>query len=197
MKENRSRWDEIYKKGAHWEKGSSKNMQLFIKYLNKGDRVLDAGCGSGQDSIFLAKQGFEVWGIDISNEAIKKAKKNKEKYKLENLHFLVGDIQNLKFEDEFFDAIYSGWVLHNLPLEKPASEIHRVLKKRGIAFLAFLLNTKYVKDKKIVRFHRKEDILKVYKKRFKILKQIQFHQEDFETERPHTHDVFIIILKKL
>ena len=169
-----------------------KNMRLFIKYLNKGDKVLDAGCGFGRDSFFLAKHGFEVWGVDISSKAIKRAKRN---FKARNLHFSVGDIQNLDFKDNFFDAVYSGGVLHMLPLEKPASEIYRVLKDGGIAFLHFLLNKKYISGE-TTSFHKKEDIIKVYRKKFKILKQIQFHQEDLEAEKPHTHDVLILILKK-
>jgi ubiquinone/menaquinone biosynthesis C-methylase UbiE len=191
-KEEISRWERAYKEGAHWEEGPSKNMQKFTKYLKKGDKILDIGCGSGRDSIFLAKQGFEVWGIDISKEAIKKAK---EKFRAKNLHFLVGDIKDLKFKDEFFDAVYSGWVLQSIPLKKASLEIFRVLKKGGVAFLAFLLNTKIIATGKITEFHKKEDIISTYKN-FQILKQLTFKSEDFKAKEPHTHDAFIIILKK-
>lgn len=191
-KEKIVEWEKSYKKGAHWERGPSRNMVEFAKYLKKGDKVLDLGCGSGRDSIFLANQRFEVWGIDISKEAIRKAK---EKFQSENLHFLVAEAENLPFTDEFFDVIYSGWVLQSIPLKKAYSEILRVLKKEGIAFLAFLLNTKIIGSGKIKEFHKKEDILSNYKN-FRIIRQNEFKTEDFEDEEPHTHEVLILILRK-
>ncbi len=192
-KDKAFRWDKIYKKRAHWEKGFSKEVLEFSKYLRKGDRVLDAGCGSGRSSIFLAREGFEVWGVDISKEGIKKAK---NKIQLKTLHFLVGDIENLPFKKGFFDAVYSESVLNFVPLEKAASEIFRVLKKGGVAFIWLLLNIKIISTGKIRKFYNKEDIISVYRKKFKILEQKDFTRKDLKAENPHTHKMFVIILKK-
>lgn len=55
--------------------------ELFIKnnvhYLRKGT-VLDIACGDGRNAIFLAKSGFEVTGVDFSDEAIKRLSKFSE-----------------------------------------------------------------------------------------------------------------------
>lgn len=194
-KEKQIDWNRVYKEGSQlWEPkdGPSKSVQEFIRYLKEGDKILDLGCGSGRDSIFLAKQGYDVWGIDISKEAIKKAKEN---FQAKNLHFLVANAENLPFEDEFFDAIYSRWVLQFVPLKKAASEIFRVLKNNGIAFIAFLLNTKIIATRELTEFHRKEDIISTYEN-FKILKQVEFKIEELDAKKPHMHDALIIILKK-
>ncbi len=182
-------WDKVYKKGAQWEEQPEDSKRL-LPYLKKGDNVLDLGCGSGRESIFLAKQGFKVWGIDISKEAIKKAQAKAEK-----VNFQIGNANEIPFENEFFNAVYSGWVLHFIPLEKPAKEIYRVLKKGGVACLGFLLNTKAIRIEKFTEFYSEKEILDAYKD-FKILKSEKFTSKDLEDEHPHTHDAIILILKK-
>jgi ubiquinone/menaquinone biosynthesis C-methylase UbiE len=186
-------YNKVYKEGAHWEKGPSPYVEEFTRYLKKRDKILDAGCGSGRDSVFLAKKGFEVCGIDFSKEAIKKAK---EKFGAKNLRFLVGKVENLPFKKRFFDGVYSGYVLQHASLKKTASEIARVLKDGGIAYLIFLLNYKYLSTNKTIKYHKKGDIVSVYKKNFKILKRKEFYTEDFRTKEPHGHTFFIIVLRK-
>lgn len=187
-------WNELYRKGQHWEgKDHSKQMDKFITYLKKGDKVLDVGCGSGRDSIFLAEQGFEVWGIDFSEEAIRKAELKCNK---DNLHFSVQDACLLNFENDFFDAIYSGWTLEAVPLEKSVSEIYRVLRKYGIAYLVLHTNRKSVAGELIESYHSKQKIIDACKK-FKILYQEDLFLDDsYDKEDPHMHDAFLIVLRK-
>ncbi|MFH1866893.1 MAG: methyltransferase domain-containing protein [Patescibacteria group bacterium] len=192
-KKQTSRWNKIYKKGAHWEKGLSKQILEFIKYLKKGYKVLDAGCGSGRNSVFLSERGFEVWGIDTSEVGIKKAKKKRQ---LKNLHLLVGNIEELPFNNEFFNAIYCGGVLNFIPLENAALEIFRVLKKNGVAFIWLLLDTKIISTGEKKEFHKKVDILSTYSKKFQIFQQKEFFSNDLRAERPHSHRIFELILKK-
>ncbi|MBD3263129.1 methyltransferase domain-containing protein [Candidatus Woesearchaeota archaeon] len=191
-KNNVVEWNKVYKKGSHWEKGQSENILTFTKYLKKGDKILDIGCGSGRDPAFLAKKGFEVYGIDISKEAIKKAKEN---FIAENLHFSISNAENIRFEDEFFDKIYSAFVLQFTSLKTTASEIFRVLKKNGVAFLIFLLNTKIVSSGKTTEYYKKEAICLAYKK-FKILEEFKFISKDYQAKEPHIHDIFVLVLKK-
>jgi len=190
---NFSRWDRKYKKGAHWEKGPSKEIIEFKKYLQKGCKVLDAGCGSGRNSIFLTKKGFEVWGIDISNIGIKKAK---EKFQSKNLHFLVGNIEKTSFKSNFFDAVYSGGVLNFIPLKKPSLEIFRILKKGGVALLWLIIDTKIKSTGERKLFHDKDEITSIYRKKFLILKQKEFISKDLKAKKPHIHKIFELILKK-
>jgi SAM-dependent methyltransferase len=77
----------------------SEHYELFMKYVPKGSKILDAGFGSGRDIAFF-KQHYDVTGIDLSNEFVT--------YVKENIHPNVYqmDILKLKFEEKF-DAIWS------------------------------------------------------------------------------------------
>ena len=95
---------------------------------HKGEKVLEIGCGVGMDSLEYAKNGALVYGIDLTDSAIKLTK---ERFKLNNLKgdFKTMDAENLKFEDNTFDFVYSCGVLHHTPnTEKAIKEIKRVLK---------------------------------------------------------------------
>jgi ubiquinone/menaquinone biosynthesis C-methylase UbiE len=104
----------------------------IIKHFNlkPGMRVLDVGCAKG----FLVKDllelcpGLEVFGIDISEYAIK----NCEKKVIG--HIYKGEADNLLFPDDSFDAVISINTIHNLPRErclKAIQEIERIAPGRG------------------------------------------------------------------
>jgi ubiquinone/menaquinone biosynthesis C-methylase UbiE len=193
MKKSIIRWDQAYKQGTHWEVGPSRSVKEFVNYLKKGTKVLDLGCGSGRDSIYLAKKGYEVVGLDVSAEAIKKAR-SKASSSYSNLHFIEGKAEKLPFEVESFDAVYSTWTLQFCPLAEPASEIYRVIKKDGVAYLAFILATKH--EGKTSKRIEKEEVLQTYKK-FKLIASQEFEIEDHhEKGRPHWHENLVLILKK-
>ena len=194
MKKNKfTLWDERYEKGQHWEsKKTSKDIKDFEKYLKKRTKILDLGCGSGRDAIYLAKKGFEVYGIDVSKVALERARK---KYGGKNLHLIVGEAENLPFKNNFFDAIYCGWVLHFTKLEKSTSEIIRVLKKGGVVYLGFLLNMKFIETGKIENIIEKGKTMPYFKK-LKIIKEKEYEVTDADEERPHKHDISVVVLKK-
>ncbi|UZE93851.1 MAG: class I SAM-dependent methyltransferase [Candidatus Pacearchaeota archaeon] len=193
-------WDKVYKKGPHWERKHSKAIEDFVRYLEKRDKVLDLGCGSGRDVVFLARNGFDVYGIDISKEAIKKAR-NKIKEKGLKAYFDVGDLTALKFENNFFDAIYSNAVLNFTLLQESCSEIYRILKKDGLAYLIFLLD--YIplfndgKNKEDHSFYPEDLILQTYKNsKFNIIYSKKFLSLDLGGEKPHKHNILNLLLKK-
>ena len=64
-------------------------------------RALDIGCGTGDNSIWLARRGFEVTGLDISALAVKKANEKALEAGIECL-FLVADFLTTRIEDERF-----------------------------------------------------------------------------------------------
>lgn len=106
---------------------------IFLKKINK---VLDFGCGVGRLTRALAKYFPSVYGLDISETMIKKAKKLNAKYK--NCHFLVNRRgSSLSFRDNYFDFIYSDIVLQHFPnkktMLKQISEFIRILRPSGIA----------------------------------------------------------------
>lgn len=111
--------------------------------LKEGDKVLDAGCGTGTLALMLKKQvgnnGF-VAGIDMSSGMLKQAKIKSDK---ENLHidFRVASIEKIPFSDNFFNVVTSTWVIHQLSLslkKKGFKEIFRVLRPGGCFLLVDL-----------------------------------------------------------
>ncbi len=93
--------------------------------------ILDGGCGPGTYGIILAQEGARVIGVDISPEAIKVAKERANR-KGVNFTPLVGDLENLTFEDGYFDICFCGWALHHFPdINKTVSSLKRVLKPGG------------------------------------------------------------------
>jgi ubiquinone/menaquinone biosynthesis C-methylase UbiE len=83
----------------------------------KGKKVLDLGCGPGHDSYIFAELGFEVTGLDYSNEMIRRAKELKD---IKNKPtFVVGDMTKLTeyFSQNQFDAIWASASLLHIPPE--------------------------------------------------------------------------------
>ena len=126
-------FDEIaknrYQIYAPWMKSTFK----FEQYRNK--KVLEVGVGVGTDHLELAKAGAILTGIDITPKSIELTKKNLE---LHGYHsdLLVADAENLPFEDEIFEVVYSFGVLHHIPdTQKAIDEIYRVLKPQGKAII--------------------------------------------------------------
>ena len=120
-----------YQDSLWWYKGMRAIQEMLLgKYLPKQKqlKILDAGCGPGAALVYLAKFG-DVIGVDVSDEALKFAKKRGKVVK--------GDIANLPFEDETFDVVTCLDVLYHkwVNTKKAFHEIKRVLKKGGILLL--------------------------------------------------------------
>src|SRR2546423_6452988 len=100
-----------------------------------GLRVLEIGCGMGTDGAQFAQAGAVYTGVDLTDAAIKLARKRFELSGLQG-NFQVADAENLKFPDESFDLVYSHGVLHHTPdTARAIREIHRVLKPGGRAIV--------------------------------------------------------------
>ncbi len=107
-----------------------------LKIINtdniKNKKVLELGCGGGQCSIFLSKNGAICSGIDISKKqiqyAIKLAEKNDAK-----INYYVGSGNNLsRFKNNEFDIVLSVFAMQYISnLDKCLNEVSRTLKKGG------------------------------------------------------------------
>ena len=103
-------------------------------------KLLEVGCSMGNDTFELAKRGFDVTGIDLTEKAIELAQERFAMYDMEG-NFRVADAENLPFSDNTFDVVYSFGVLHHTPDTAGAiEEIRRVLKPGGKASI-MLYNT--------------------------------------------------------
>jgi ubiquinone/menaquinone biosynthesis C-methylase UbiE len=112
------------------------NKKYLSDWLNEnipGKITLDYCCGTGIQSVEMAKIGATVYGIDISNVEIQTAinrVKNNNLY--DRVTFKVMDAEQMDFNDNFFDVIVCTGVLHHLDLNRAFPEISRVLKKGGL-----------------------------------------------------------------
>jgi ubiquinone/menaquinone biosynthesis C-methylase UbiE len=76
------------------------------------ETVLDVGCGTGRNAVFLAKQGFRVVGIDTSKEALKMAKTWLKAGKAEDFDVVRASMTVLPFLNGSFGAAVSVSVIH-------------------------------------------------------------------------------------
>lgn len=96
-------------------------------------KVLDAGCGIGRHVKFLIDYNLDGYGIDFSKSAIEEARLSLPKDKL-----LVSSIDNLPFEDKFFNFVLSHGVFDSMPFEiakNGMKEVHRCLTNEGLFYL--------------------------------------------------------------
>ena len=95
-----------------------------------GETVLDAGCGPGVHSIRVAKLGYIVRSIDISEVAIQEARRRAAVAGVcERITFAQGDLTDLKLESNSFGAVFSwGVVIHIPEIERALKELVRIVK---------------------------------------------------------------------
>ena len=136
-------WDEAWKRVAkpHKELPKLPYIHEITRKLKKYSvkKVLDLGCGSGWLSIFISKYGFEVTGIDIAEPAIELGKLWAKEDNA-NVNFLVGDLLNLPFKEDSFDAVVCNSVLEHFRLDQAKilfEKIHKVLTEKGFFFGCF------------------------------------------------------------
>ncbi|MGL5088091.1 MAG: class I SAM-dependent methyltransferase [Cetobacterium sp.] len=111
-------------------------------------KILEVGIGSGAVLSYYKKDA-DVTGIDFSVGMLELAGEKAIKLKLNNLKLLEMDIENMTFEDEVFDSIFSSCVFCTVPNpERGINEVYRVLKKGGKA--VFIEHMK--SENKIINF---------------------------------------------
>lgn len=112
-----------------------------LKRFRKCKNILDLGCGNGLVTGEILRHGVKYYGLDISKELIKIArKKYPSEVKSKRANFLVGDAcKKLPYKNNFFDGVVSFAVLHHVPGEekrlKFLEEVKRVLKPGGRAII--------------------------------------------------------------
>jgi len=75
-------------------------------------RLLDLGCGTGWTSIFFAKAGYDVVGVDIAGDMIFYANQNRDEEGLDNLSYVESDYEDLNFHEEFDCAVFNDSLHH-------------------------------------------------------------------------------------
>lgn len=173
-----------------------------IKYSDKSQKILEAGCGPGRIIKFLFNLGYDVTGIDFIDIAIQKIKKNNPLLKVSTQSILKTNFRNNEFDTILAFGLYHNFDIQNIKLS--LNETFRILKSGGVLCFSFRLDNiqnlilDKLKEKKSVSkklFHKlnlKEneilDILREYnleiiKKEFVTNMPLLFHFKIFRQKK--------------
>lgn len=109
------------------------------EFIDKNDSVLECACGTGAITEEIAKKCRQVLATDFAEGMLKRASKKCRKYG--NVSFRQEDITDIKCEDESFDKVVAGNVIHLLPEpEKALNELLRVVRPGGKVIIPTYIN---------------------------------------------------------
>jgi len=127
-------YDKIAEPYAREFSKPSEYIEEFLDLLPEDAKILDAGCGVGADAGFMASEGFEVIGVDLSKEML-----NIARQKFPQIDFKQQDIRKLDFPPNSFDGILASCSLIHIPKSDVPSlleSFHQILKKDGAIYIA-------------------------------------------------------------
>ena len=114
--------------------------QLLRGRIAPGSRILDVGCGSGRNLVYLLKEGYEIYAVDSDQRAIEAVRRLAAKLAsaLPPNNFRLEPIEEMSFPNGFADFVISSAVLHfardDDHFQAMLRETWRVLKPGGILF---------------------------------------------------------------
>lgn len=126
-------WDEIYRSGdysSHW--GIPYPSQELVAFVATNDFpentvALDVGCGAGQESIFLAQQGFKVTGVDQSTEGLKIAQQQALQAGVQ-IDWHEANVLHLPLADHSVNVINDRGCFHVIPDDSRAQYAHEMAR---------------------------------------------------------------------
>lgn len=105
---------------------------ISMSEVSKSDNVLDIACGTGIVTCEFAKYAQNVVGLDITKNMITQAVKIQNEKKLTNIKFDLGNVENLPYESDSFDIVFTRYSFHHfLNTQKVFDEMIRVCKPNG------------------------------------------------------------------
>lgn len=117
------------------------NWTLELMNVQKGDRILELGCGAGYAIKLLLEKDLtqEIVGLDISPTIIRSAKlRNKKAIKEKRAKLVQANLNKLPFGNENFNTVFSIQTIYFwTDIDRTLSEIFRVLKPEGVVILTF------------------------------------------------------------
>lgn len=120
---------------SHTWRTAENSAGYLLEHLRTGQTLLDVGCGPGTITIDLAARVAPgaVIGIDASGEVVERAKALAADRSVTGVDFEVGDLYDLRFDDDTFDVVHAHQVLQHLTDPVAAlAELGRVLEPGGV-----------------------------------------------------------------
>ena len=140
VEKNIKKYELIYKKGQNHFYPNLDLVRIQKTFLKSNiGKTLDFGFGSGENLVFLSKEGHEIYGLETSHTALKITKKKIKNKKAKLNLKILSSSKKLQFSDNFFDNIICLSVFSQLKNRKNAihllNEFNRILKKNGILII--------------------------------------------------------------
>jgi cyclopropane fatty-acyl-phospholipid synthase-like methyltransferase len=134
-------WNRILENREYRPKQPDEIVISFACILEEREakRILDLGCGAGRHTVYLAEQGFESYGADISVTGLKSTKQELRIRALE-AEIMKCDMKSIPYLGSCFDAAVCVWTIYHQKakeIRETISEIHRVLRRKGLLLANF------------------------------------------------------------
>ncbi|HEX9615277.1 MAG TPA: methyltransferase domain-containing protein [Bacteroidota bacterium] len=158
-------WKEVYDRA--WRNHGNdcveeSDLRLFLDSLSLPGSVLEVGCGAGGLVIGLAKAGYDVTGMDVSEEALAIARSAAEEAGV-SVRWHVGFAEHLPFADKEFDYIVSAHTLeHVRDLERTGAEFRRVARRKIVVLTPRQSFKRYMDNYHTQFFETSEDLASVF-----------------------------------
>lgn len=107
-------WDFAYRQGTpEWDSGvpSEELVRIVNKGIVKPCRVIEIGCGTGADAVFLAQRGFEITAVESSPMAMERARTRAQRAHV-LINFILDDVFEYTAEAEKYDFVYDSGFYH-------------------------------------------------------------------------------------
>lgn len=124
-------YDVVHRSARRWENAYWQMYSYLIRQPLHGKKTLVAGCGFGDDALRLAKLGADVYAYDLSPESLTIAKALARREGL-SIKFERMPAEDLRYENDFFDAVIMRDVLHHVDIPLALNEIVRVSKNDAL-----------------------------------------------------------------
>lgn len=137
---------EVVRRKQGWWSTEQKEMQALLDLLPKGLSVVDIPFGTGRFVPYYLERGYQVYGLDSSDEMLKQARAILGE-QMDGVHVERGFSTDLPFETDQFDMVVSTRFLRDIitfkDTKKTLSEFARVAKKYGILQMGVALTEPY------------------------------------------------------
>lgn len=217
-------WSKLYKKQDPVKHTWSQNPSSFIfsrvnNLAKEGfTTVLDIGCGDGRDLVSFLQAGFRGAGVDVSLEALKRAKSNFKSLSFDKFDLFHGDVSSVELSEKYDVMISAKVFKHMWNTEEVVENLVQYLSDNGVVIFEFasLKDSSHRKCKKNgenrggykylfangtpYRFHSREELERIFKPYFREIKiEKHLYWDDPHVELStgrHLHTSWVVVARK-